>query len=160
MTAAAVAMRASARRWRVRPCISVVSLPWGLEPPCRDSDAATASAGWPQTATGLDAWPSSLRLLPHLADFSGRPAMTETVAHPEVESLLREAPQSKLAALSARERVVEALMTVVLVASVAALARFAPPRHVSWTAAGALFAAYVVAKRVTFSLGAGWTAPT
>ena len=82
-------------------------------------------------------------------------------ADPRVESLLRDAVVHRAEPLPARERLVEGISAVALLAAVAALASFVPGhRAVSPAAAAGLVAVFVAAKSVTFRVGSGTLSPT
>jgi hypothetical protein len=80
---------------------------------------------------------------------------------PAVEALLRDAGSRLRRPLPARERVVESLVALALVAAVAGLALASgDPLSDLHPSALVFVAAYAVAQRVRFSVGAGMTSPT
>jgi hypothetical protein len=86
--------------------------------------------------------------------------MTTPDADPRVEALLREAPSRAAEPLSARDRVVEAGLTLAFALIVAAFAQWAPhPATSTASLAVALGALHIIAKRVRFTIGPGAATP-
>jgi HD domain len=80
---------------------------------------------------------------------------------PRVEALLKQAPPRVAVALGARERAAESAFVAGTVAVLIALAPLAPSQgSVRPLTVGALLLAYLAAKRVRFSIGAGTAVPT
>jgi putative nucleotidyltransferase with HDIG domain len=86
--------------------------------------------------------------------------MTTPDVDPRVEALLREAPSRAAEPLSARDRVVEAGLTLAFALIVAGFAQWAPhPATSTASLAVALGALHIVAKRVRFTIGPGAATP-
>jgi putative nucleotidyltransferase with HDIG domain len=86
---------------------------------------------------------------------------TNTELSPAVVELIEEYERSAPEPLSSRERLVEVCFGCLAIAVAAAIAvGFHADRHFSPATLGLLLAAYLVAKRVQFAVGAGYTIPT